>query len=314
MITKRALITDDVHNHLIQSMHRWGWTVDYRPDISPSLCKEIVGDYHVLVINSKIEASQSFLNAASNLEVIARLGSGLDIIDLVAARERNITVINSPEGNRMAVAEHTCGMILAYYNNLLLADRDVRHMSWYREQRRGGEINEKTLGIVGFGNTGQSLARVMSALGVTLFIYDPYISPDKQKGTWVPTLDELAKVSDIISFHVPLTQETRYMANMQLFRTMKPGALLVNTSRGSVVKTIDLVEALEQKLIGGACLDVFENEKPQFYSKQEIDLYSRLFKMNHVVLSPHVAGWTNESKRKIADTLVSKLKKRYELE
>ena len=313
MATKNALVTDLVHDNLIEAFQRWGWSVDYYPKMSLEDCKKVVLGYEVLVINSKIIADRSFLDLGQKLEVIARLGSGLDIIDLPYAEKKNITVINSPEGNRLAVAEHVAMMILAFYNHLLWADQDVRNMTWNREQRRGRELNEMTLGIIGYGNTGEALANVMSGFQMKILAYDKYRSGfGSQHVQEVSSADIFS--ADIITLHLPLTKETHHLVDKHFLEKMNPHSIIVNTSRGTIVETKALVHALMEGQIAGACLDVFENEKPQTYSKEEIDLYSQLFKMQNVVLSPHVAGWTNESKRKIADTLVSKIGKRYQLD
>jgi len=283
MIMAKALITDYVHPSLIKGLEERGYVVDYDTSTNMENLSAKVHSYELVVINSKIKMYKDMIDRATNLKYICRLGSGLEIIDLEYAKYKNLHVINTPTGNNNAVAEHAMGMLLALSNNLLRADRQVRDKIWKREENRGWELIGKTIGIIGFGHTKEwdFVSRV--------------------------NLEDILIESDIISLHLPLTEETKNLVNRKFINRCKDKVIILNTSRGKVVNTLDLVEALEEGKVGGACLDVFENEKPHTYSQSEINTYSRLFSMDNVVLSPHIAGWTAESLEKIARVILEKI-------
>ncbi len=306
----RILITDDVHEHLISGFESMGYEVDYEPTITLAEVHQRIEPYYGIVINTKIKAYRELLIKAKNLKVIARLGSGLDIIDLDAAAEFGIKVISTPEGNAQSVAEHALGMLLSLLNNFLSADKNLREFRWQREKHRGTELMGKQVGLIGYGHTGKAFARLLEPFSIILHIYDPYVQRTEINSRIVvhDDLESLVKEVDILSLHVQLTPETKCMVDKDLLGKMKRGAILINTSRGKVVDTEALVIALESCQLGGACLDVFENEQPDTFSDEEIALYSGLYRRSNVVLTPHVAGWTRESKFKIADTILTKWK------
>ncbi|MCS6928562.1 MAG: NAD(P)-binding domain-containing protein [Saprospiraceae bacterium] len=307
---KRALITDDCHMVLVEGLETLGFKCDYRPEITPEEVFACIPAYDGLIVSSKIWVNDALLARASRLQFIGRLGSGMEIIDREAAAARGIAVVNSPEGNRNAVAEHALGMLLALLNNLLRADKQVRQGLWQREANRGIELSGKTVGIIGFGHTGSQFARKLAGLEVRVLAYDKYKSNYAADMPWVQEteLEVLQKEADIISLHIPLTQETHHLVNTSFFRRCKPGLIIINTSRGACIKTADLVEALEAGQVGGACLDVFENERPETFTPEEVNLYERLYRHERVVLTPHIAGWTHESKQKLAEVLLKRIK------
>ncbi len=305
-----VLITDDCHSILIEGLEKMGWRCDFLPNITPEETRAAIGKYEGLVINSKILVNRDFLDVAGKLRFVARLGSGMEIVDRAYAAERGVKVWSSPEGNRNAVAEQALGMMLALANNLPRADREVRQDIWRRELNRGWELKGKVLGIVGFGHTGSQFARKLAGMEMEVLAYDKY----KPEGfaaqmPWVKesNLKGIQQRSDIISLHLPLTEETRHLIDKAFIQNCKQGFVLINTARGQNVRTEDLVEGLESGQLGGACLDVFENEKPQTYTEKEKALYERLHLFENVVLSPHVAGWTQESKRLLAEVLLKKI-------
>lgn len=310
MKKNRVLITDDVHESMLPGLEEMGYSVDYHPEITLEEVKKIAGQYKGLVINSKIRVDRKMLEEAPSLRFIGRLGSGLDIIDLPAAAEHGVVVLSVPEGNANAVAEHAVGMLLALANNLIRADLEVRRMDWRREANRGFELQGRTIGIVGYGHTGRAFAEKLAGFGVKILVYDKYKSGFAKVHDYVreATWDELIRDSGIISFHVPLTEETFHMVDRDLISAMRTGAIIINTSRGKVVDTEALVEGLETGKLRGVCLDVFENEHPETFSTNERSVYSRLYAMEQVVLSPHVAGWTVESKEKISRFLLNKIR------
>lgn len=309
MDKKLVLITDDCHPLLIEGLERLGFVCHFNPNCTPEQVDEIVHAYYGMIVNSKIRADRVFLNEAKNLRFIGRLGSGMEIIDREFAAQKGIAVLSSPEGNRNAVAEQALGMLLALANNLLRADRETRENLWRREANRGFELSGRTIGIIGFGHTGSRFAHKLAGMEMTVLAYDKYKTGYAADMPWVQEtdLDTIQKHADIISLHLPLTQETRHLVDEAFLERCKPGLILINTSRGACVKTKDLVKALENKTVGGACLDVFENEKPATYSTEEAGLYRRLYALENVVVSPHIAGWTFESKRKLAEVLLEKI-------
>ncbi len=307
---KQVLITDDCHPLLPDGLKRWGYTCHFLPDITLETTRQIIPEYEGLIINSKIIVDRSFLDSAKKLRFVGRLGSGMEIVDREYAAEKGVAVISSPEGNRNAVAEHALGMLLALMNNMLRADREVRQNIWRREANRGFELRGRTLGIIGFGHTGSQFARKLAGMEMTVLAFDKYKTAYAAEMPWVQEtdLETIRQHADIISLHLPLTAETRHLVNKKFIDHCKPGFILINTSRGACVKTEDLVHALETGRIGGACLDVFENEKPATFTLKEKARYDRLHQLEQVVLSPHVAGWTHESKRMLAEVLLEKIK------
>lgn len=310
---ERVLITDDSHPLLREGLTRLGFACDYRPEITLAETRAIIENYTGLVINSKILVDREFLASAPRLIFVARLGSGLEIIDRESAARRGVAVISSPEGNRNAVAEQALGMLLALANNLLRADRDVRAQQWRREFNRGFELRGKTIGIIGFGHTGSQFARKLAGFETTVLAYDKYKTDYAHGMPWVreTDLETIQRQADVISLHLPLTPETRHYVDAAFLQRCRPGLILVNTARGANVDTEALVNALEDGRVGGACLDVFENEKPDTYTEHEQQLYQRLFARENVVVSPHIAGWTHESKRLLAEILLEKIEQQW---
>lgn len=286
-----------------------GFACDYEPDISLEQTRQVIEQYEGLIINSKILVDRAFLDRAVRLQFIGRLGSGMEIVDQVYAAEKGVAVFSSPEGNRNAVAEQALGMLLALSNNLLRADREVRQNIWRREANRGFELAGKTIGIVGFGHTGNQFAKKLAGMEMQVLAYDKYKTAYAAEMPWVKesTPSEMEQQADMISLHLPLTPETLHYADEAFFNRCKPGLILINTSRGKCVNTAHLLDALTTGRVGGACLDVFENEKTPTFTPAEQALYAQLHQFENVVLSPHIAGWTHESKRKLAMVLLSKI-------
>ncbi len=306
---KRILITDDVHPIMLETLENAEFDIDYYPDISLEEVRKIISPYYGVIINSKIKADKFLLNQAEKLKFIGRLGSGLDIIDLDLADSKGIRVFSAPEGNRNAVAEHALGMLLGLMNNLYRADFQVKQKHWQREMNRGTELMGQTIGVIGFGNTGSSFVSKLSGFGVNVLIYDKYKNyyAENLGYTKEATLENLLEKSNVISLHLPLTSETHHFVNRVFLEKCQKGVIIINTSRGKIIHTQDLLTALRKGKVGGACLDVLENENPHTYSAEEEKLYSELFGMSNVVLSPHVAGWTVESKKRIAEVLLSRI-------
>ncbi len=308
---KKVLISDRVHSHLIESLTSLGYHVDYLPSLTYKEFLAVVSNYHGIVINSKIKMNAKAIDLARQLKFIARLGSGLDIIDLPYAKRNNIEVFSSPEGNRNAVAEHAVGMLLCLCNNLLRSDRQLRETIWERESNRGIELAGKTIGIIGFGNNGSAFAKKWQNWDVQVLAYDKYKKDYAEDCDWIKETDlvEIQEKADVISLHIPLTQETEYLIDHGFIEKCQKPFILINCARGKNVLTHDLLAALDSEKVLGACLDVFENERPKTFTLEEKLMYKRLYTRDNVVLSPHIAGWTFSSFYKIAASLATQILK-----
>ena len=263
-----------------------------------------------IVIRSRFSIDASFIEAANDLKFIARVGAGLENIDIDTARSKNIHLIAAPEGNRNAVGEHALGMILSLFNHLKRADEEIRNGSWRREENRGVELEGKTIGIIGYGNMGKSFARKLAGFDVKVIFHDLLDGLEDEYASQV-SLEQLKAEADIISLHTPQTPLTIGMIDRRFIKECARPFYLINTARGSAVKTKDLMDAIETGNVLGACLDVLEYEKTSFenfFNEETLpDSFQKLIRSDKVLLSPHVAGWTVESKYKLAETIVNKV-------
>lgn len=309
MTEKKILITDKVHPLLVDGLRKCGCLVEYHPHMPYDIVRANVSKYNGIVINSKVVCDRSFLDQAGHLDFIGRLGSGLDIIDLPHAASKGIQVISSPEGNANAVAEHALGMLLSLMHHLGRSHEDVRQLQWNREPNRGEELKGKTVGIIGFGHTGPALARKLSQCEVQIKVYDKYRSDIGDHHPYIipASLEDVLITSDILSIHLPLTSETQNLVNKELLARCKQGVILINTSRGSIVNSKDLLEMIERGHVGGACLDVLENEVPNTWSALQKNTYEALLQRKDVIITPHIAGWTHQSLKLIASILLDKI-------
>ncbi len=307
---KRILIADDLHENIFPMLAELGFEVNYRPDINRSEILEIIKDYAGLIIRSKTKIDKEFLSHCDKLTFIGRAGAGLDLIDLEEVRVKNIQVFAANEGNSVAVAEHTMGMILMLFNKLNWADAEVRHRMWHREENRGIELAGMTVGIIGYGNMGIALAQRLMGFDVNVLAYDKVEKTVHEYGFYArkATIDEIFEESDLVSIHVPLTDETRMMVNDDFIQKFNKNIFIINTSRGEVASTDSILKGLKSGKIRGACLDVLENEKLSMLTPQQEAVYSQLFELKNVILTPHIAGWTVESYRKINEVLVEKIR------
>lgn len=304
----KVLFIDTTHPILKEKFERIGWICTYLPDLNYNKLSEIIDKYDGIIIRSKIELDKTILSKGQHLKFIGRVGAGMESIDLKAAEDLGIKCFNSPEGNRDAVGEHALGMLLMLFNNLCKANLEVKQGSWKREENRGLEIKGKTVGIIGYGNMGSTFAKKISGFDANIIAYDKYKSGFGNNYVKEVSLEQLKSESDIISLHVPLTQETRYMINENFINDCSKPFYLINTARGPVIKTDDLISALNDRKILGAALDVIEYEETSFEQlKQFPPIFYELAKLPNVVLSPHIAGWTMESKIKLAEILADKI-------
>lgn len=306
---KKILIVDDLHENIFPLLAAMGFEVNYLPQIKRPEILKIIQDYEGLIIRSKTQIDKDFLSHCENLKFIGRAGAGLDLIDLDEANNKNIKVFAANEGNADAVAEHTMGMILMLFNKLNWADAEVRQRTWERERNRGIELKGMTVGIIGYGNMGIALAQRLMGFGVKVLAYDKVEKRINEYGFYAEkaSMEEIFEQADLVSIHVPLTDETRMMVDDEFIQKFKKNIFIVNTSRGEVVCTASILDGLTAGKIRGACLDVLENEKLSMLTPKQDAIYSQLFQMKNVTLTPHIAGWTVESYRKINEVLVEKI-------
>ena len=307
----RVLITDLAHPLLEEGLRQAGYACTYLPNITYEEVLNTIHLYVGIVINSKIFVNQDFLNRAKELRFVARLGSGLEIIDLPYAKEKGVHIHSSPNGNCDAVAEHAMAMLLALMINLRRSDRQVRDFIWERELNRGEELMHKTVAIIGFGHTGPAFAKRLAGFGSRILVYDKYKTNFTQDYPYVEesSMETIFKEADILSFHLPLTTETIHLATKDWFAQFQKQLIVLNTARGKIIPTQELFDLLQSGKIRAAALDVFENEKVNTFSPLEQQQYATLYQMPNVLFTPHIAGWTQESKVRLAQILLDKILK-----
>ncbi|WP_237487909.1 NAD(P)-dependent oxidoreductase [Hufsiella arboris] len=301
----KFLIADDLHPAFKEAVQSFGFDVDDLPLITRQEALENLSAYAGLAIRSKFNIDKEVLDAATNLKFIARAGSGMDNIDEEAARERGIICINAPEGNRDAVGEHAIGMLLSLMNNFRNADIEIRNGIWDRESNRGYELKGKVVGIIGYGNNGRSLAKKLKGFEVRVIAYDKYKTGFSDEYAREVSMEEIVKFSDVLSLHIPLTKETRQLVNDEYLLHFRKPIFFINSARGEIVNTQAVLNAIRSGKILGAGLDVLEVEK--FPKLKEQSWFNELAESGKVLLSPHIAGWTFDSYRKISEVLAEKL-------
>jgi len=304
----KVLITDTIHECIIPILANGGFEVDYLPGLTREEILKRLKHYIGVIIRSKTPADREFMDAgAPKLKFIARSGAGMDQVDLEYAKELGITLLNAPEGNRDAVAEHAIGMLLLLINKLRLADAQVRASIWDREGNRGIELMGKTFALIGYGFMGTAVSKRLTGFGCNVIAYDKYKSGYGNELVKESTLDEIYDQADIVSFHVPLTPETKFYVNDAFIGKFRKNIILLNTARGEIIPLETLVKNLKSGKIKAAGLDVLENERMDALSPQQKSLMNELSTMDQVILTPHVAGWTVESYIKISETLGRKI-------
>ena len=305
----KILHLDNNHPLLINQLANAGYTNDEDYTSSKSDVEKIISNYDGIVIRSRFKCDQEFIDAGTNLKFIARVGAGLESIDIPYAESKGITLISAPEGNRNAVGEHALGMILSLFNKLNIADQEVRSGLWHREENRGIELEGKTVGIIGYGNMGKAFSKKLKGFDCKVICYDIKENVGDKNATQV-SLETFQKEVDVVSLHTPWTPLTNKMVNTEFINQFSKPFWLINTARGKSVVTENLVTALNNGKILGAGLDVLEFEKSSFESLFNNEIpksLSELLSMENVILSPHIAGWTVESKEKLAQVIVDKI-------
>lgn len=304
-----VLIVDEMHVSLLPMLEKIGYIPDYQPKIKRQEIIDILGNYEGLLIRSKTKVDAELLKNAHQLKFIGRAGAGIDLIDETIAGAKGIIVFAANEGNRVAVAEHVIGMLLVLMNNLLIADRQVRESKWLREENRGYELFGKTVGIIGYGNNGSETAKRLTAFGCKVLAYDKYKAGFSDEYATEVTMQDIFDKADILSLHIPLTNETFQLVNEEFLNSFANNIYFVNASRGEVVVLNAILEGLNSGKIKGACLDVLENEKLNQLTADQKDIFEQLIKSDKVIFSPHIAGWTYESYVRINEILIEKIQK-----
>lgn len=303
----KILQIDKNHPLIAEQLSEKGFSIDedFTSTYDEILAK--IHQYEGLIIRSRIPLDAHFLTQAQHLKFIARVGAGMENIDKAIAKKHQIFLINSPEGNRDAVAEHVLGMLLTLTNRLFISSNEVKKGIWKREENRGEELTTKTFGIIGYGFMGKAVAKRLKGFGMKVIFHDilPNLADENAEQV---SLQEIQNQSDILSLHIPLTEETTFFINAEFFSKMKKNFYLINTARGKNILTKDLVEAIRSGKIKGAALDVLEYEKSSFETLENIpkDLQF-LLHSEKAIITPHIAGWTHESKIKLAQVIVDKI-------
>ena len=297
----KVLVCDPIHEEGIEKLRQAGFEVDANPTIVPEKLRKVVSKYDVLIVRSRTEVTEEIIDAGRRLRVIGRAGVGVDNIDSVTAKKRGIVVLNTPEATSNAVAELTIGLIISLARSIPHANQSMKEGKWIKKQFRGWELMEKTIGIVGLGNVGGRVARIAKALGMKILVTKrtpPTPELLKELEAEFVTLKELLRRSDVVTIHVPLTIDTRYLIGAEEIRLMKKGAFLINTARGEIVDEKALLEALKSGKLGGAALDVYETEPPENLS---------LTGWPTVVCTPHIGAQTKRAQRIVAGSIAERI-------
>jgi D-3-phosphoglycerate dehydrogenase / 2-oxoglutarate reductase len=306
--TIKVLIIDEMHPSIFPMLEAIGVDADYRPTIKPIEVCEVLAGFDGLIVRSKMRITAETIKNAHQLKFVARAGAGVDNIDVAALEQHGIALLSANEGNRQAVGEFTLGLLLSLTRNIVRGDREVRNKVWLREENRGEEIGGKTIGIFGYGNMGQSFARVLQSFDCRILAYDKF-APEKVcvPAEQVP-MEVIQSEADVISLHIPYIPENYNFADASFLSGFRKPFWFLNTSRGEVVDQDALVEHLKRGTIKGAALDVLENEKLHTLTEKQLANYNYLAQAQNVVLTPHIGGWTHESYIKINEVLVQKIK------
>ena len=304
----KILVTDYVPERFIEIFEQMHLEVFYYPELSMEALEDSIEQFNILVINSNIYLDKKIIDKGTRLKYVLRPGSGLDNVDQKYCEKKGIVVFNSPEANANAVAEHSIGLLLGLINYIPRSFEQVKKGLWIREENKGSELSGKTVGLVGYGNNGMAMAKKLKGFDVNILAYDKYKTGFGDDYVTESTLKKLKHNADIISLHIPLGKDTKYFINQDFINGVRKPFYLINSSRGKIVNTLDLIEGLNDNKILGAGLDVLENEKLKEYSLEDSNLLKALIETQKVIITPHIAGWTIEARQNIFYKVQEKFK------